>query len=75
MPNDSPHLYCKKMLAIFPSPAEMSLTKLSLAGINQLFPVRESLVSDIPARDRKTDKLFLQCIIPPDKVPNSEKQL
>jgi hypothetical protein len=35
-------------LAVFPSPAGTSLTKLSLAG-NNLFPARESLVSDIPA--------------------------
>jgi hypothetical protein len=28
-----------------------------------LFPPRESLVSDIPAGDRKTDNLFLQCTI------------
>jgi hypothetical protein len=27
-------LHCKKRLAIFPPPAEMSLTKLSLAGKN-----------------------------------------
>jgi hypothetical protein len=38
---------------IFPSPAGMSLTKLSLGGNNlymtSLFPPRESLVSDILA--------------------------
>jgi hypothetical protein len=27
-------LHCKKRLAIFPSPAGMSLNKLSLAGVN-----------------------------------------
>jgi hypothetical protein len=43
----------EKRLAIFPSPARMSLTKLSLAG--------KSLVSDNPAGDRKIDNLFLKC--------------
>jgi hypothetical protein len=43
----------KKRLALFPSPAGMSLTNLSLAGYNynKLFPARESLVSDIPSGD------------------------
>ncbi len=36
----------------------MSLTTLSLAGKIQLFPPRESLVSDIPAGDRKIGNLF-----------------
>jgi hypothetical protein len=40
---------------IFPSPAEMSITKLSLAGKS---PARESLVSEIPAGDGKTDNFF-----------------
>jgi hypothetical protein len=43
----------------------MSLTKLSMGGnndvINKLFPPRESLVSDIPARDGNIGKLFLLC--------------
>ncbi len=43
----------KKSFSIFPSPARMSLTKLSLGGNNDViykfFPPRESLVSDIPA--------------------------
>jgi hypothetical protein len=50
----------KKRLAIFPSPAGMSLTKLSLAG-NRLFPARKSLISEIPAGVGKFAKLFLQC--------------
>ncbi len=58
-------IHCKKMLMIFPSPAGMSLTKLSLGGncdvIYKLFPSRESLVSDIPAGDGKMANLFLQC--------------
>jgi hypothetical protein len=32
-----------------------------MKGIIKLFPPRESLVSDIPAGDIKTAKLFLQC--------------
>jgi hypothetical protein len=52
-------LHCKKRLAVFPSPAGVSLTKLSLAG-NNLFPARETLVSDIPAGDGENDN-FLQC--------------
>jgi hypothetical protein len=43
----------------------VSLTKLSLGGNNdviyELFPARESLVSDIPAGDGKIVNLFLQC--------------
>jgi hypothetical protein len=38
----------------------MSLTKLSLAGIFEFFPARESLVSDIPAGDGKIVNLLLQ---------------
>jgi hypothetical protein len=41
------NLHCKKRFAVFPSPAGMSLTKLSLwPEIIKLFPARESLVSD-----------------------------
>jgi hypothetical protein len=57
--------HCKKGFPIFPSPAGMSLTKLSLDGnydvIYKLFLHRESLVSDIPAGDGNIEKLFLQC--------------
>jgi hypothetical protein len=52
----------KKRFLIFPYPAGTSLTKLSLGGNNlfmtSLFPPRESLVSDIPARDGNIEKLF-----------------
>jgi hypothetical protein len=41
-------LHCKKRLAVFPSPAGMSLTKLSLAGNN-----------DVPAGDGKIGKPFI----------------
>ncbi len=33
-------LHCKKRLAVFPSPAGMSLTKLSLDGENLIIPVQ-----------------------------------
>ncbi len=59
------YLYClhrKKRLATFPSPAGMSLTKLSPGGNNlymtSLFPPRVSLVSDIPAVDENVANLF-----------------
>jgi hypothetical protein len=55
-------LHCKKRFVIFPSPAGMSLTKLSLGGNNdviyKLFPPRESLVSDIPPGVGKIVNLF-----------------
>jgi hypothetical protein len=55
----------KKGFLIFPSPAGMSLTKLSLGGNNdviyKLFPPMESFVSDIPAGDGNIEKLFLRC--------------
>jgi hypothetical protein len=35
-------IHCKKRLAIFPSPAGMSLTKLSLAGSNLIIPGQEN---------------------------------
>jgi hypothetical protein len=63
-------IHCKKSLATFPSPAGMSLTKLSLGvilqnspwvGIIKLFQPRESLVSDIPAGDENGANLFLRC--------------
>ncbi len=58
-------LHRKKSFSIFPSPAGMALTKLSLGGNNdviyKLFPSRESLESDIPAGDGNIEKLFLRC--------------
>jgi hypothetical protein len=51
-----------KSFSIFPSPAGMSLTKLSLGWnddvIFKLFPPRESLASDIPAGDGNIEKLL-----------------
>jgi hypothetical protein len=40
------------------------ITKLSMAGNNLIIPARESLVSDIPAGDRKIINLFFQCMGP-----------
>jgi hypothetical protein len=54
-------LHCKKRLAIFLSPAGMSLTDSLWSGGSQLFPVRESLDSDIPAGDGNLANLVLQC--------------
>ncbi len=54
----------KKSFSMFPSPAGMSLTKLSLGGNydvkNKLFLPRESFVSDVPAGYGNIEKLFLQ---------------
>jgi hypothetical protein len=53
-------VHCKKRLAIFPSSAGMSLTKLSLARKNLIIPDQgEFLVTDIPAGDGKIAKPFL----------------
>ncbi len=58
-------IHCKKSFSTFPSPAGISLTKLSLGGnydvIDKLFLPRESLVCDIPAGDGKIAILFLKC--------------
>jgi hypothetical protein len=37
-PDQREDLHCKKRLAIFPSPARMSLPKLYLAGKNLIIP-------------------------------------
>ncbi len=59
-------IHRKKSFSIFPSPAGMSLTKLSLGGNNdviyKLFPPRESLVNYILAGDGNIEKLFLWCM-------------
>ncbi len=61
------NIHRKRSFSIFPSPAGMSPTKLSMGGnnkvINKLFPPRESLVSDIPAGDGNIEKLFLRCTL------------
>ncbi len=54
--------YCKKRFVVFPSPAGISLTKLSLACNNLIIPGRVEFVSDIQAGDGKIANHFLQCI-------------
>ncbi len=55
--------HCKKKLAVFPTPAGMSLIKLSLGGKNLIISVQGELVSDIPAGDGKTANHFLKCTL------------
>jgi hypothetical protein len=59
-------VHCKKRLAIFPSIAGMSLTKLSpaWAGNNLIIPGQGDLVIDIPVGTEKSLTFFLQCIFP-----------
>jgi hypothetical protein len=54
----SDNIHCKKRLAVFLSTARMSLTKLSLAGNNQIFLSQGEIVNDILAGDWKTAKHF-----------------
>jgi hypothetical protein len=69
----------KKGLAIFPSPAGMSLAKLFLTGntVIKLFPAREGLFSDIPAVDGKIANLFTvySFLRSPDKMWSPNKIL
>jgi hypothetical protein len=51
-------LHCKKSVSNFPSPAGMSLIKLSLGGNNLIIPVQGEYVSDIPDGEGKIDNLF-----------------
>ncbi len=56
-------IHCKNRLAVFLSPAGMSLTKLSLVGNKFRIPGQGEF-GDIPAGDGKTASanLFLQCM-------------
>jgi hypothetical protein len=68
----------KKSFSIFPSPAGMSLTKLSLGGNNlymtsSLFPPRESLVSDIPAGDGNIASFF-KVLVSDEVFPHTKRQ-
>ncbi len=56
-----PGIHCKKRFVIFPSPAGVSLTKLSVAGNDLVIPGQGEF-GDIPAGDGKMTNLFLQCI-------------
>ncbi len=58
---DTTQYTVKKRLAIFPSQAGMSQTKLFLAGKNLIIRGQRDLVSDNQAWDRKIAILFLQC--------------
>ncbi len=53
--------HCKKGLAVFPAPAGMSLTKLSLGGNNLIFPAQGEFSQWRPGWGRENGKLFLQC--------------
>jgi hypothetical protein len=59
-------IHHKKKVLEFPVPSRDVTTKLSLGGnndvITELFLLRGSLVSDIPAGDGKLVNLFLRCI-------------
>jgi len=62
LPYFTPQYTVTKSVAIFPSPAGMSLTKFSLEENNLIIPgARESLVNDIPAGEGIIANLFLQC--------------
>ncbi len=52
-------IHCKKRLAVFPSPAGMSLTILSLAGKNQIFPGQGEFGKWHPGWGRENRKPFL----------------
>ncbi len=55
----------KKSLAIFPSPAGISPTKLTLASINLIIPhlFVVIMVSDIPAGEGKIANLFFYSVV------------
>jgi hypothetical protein len=59
-------MHRKKKVREFPVPSRDVTTKLSLGGnndvITELFLLRVSLVSDIPAGDGKLVNLFLRCV-------------
>ncbi len=58
------HACTVKKVRDFPSPAGMSLTKLSMAGINSIIPGQRGLVSDIQAGNGKNDNLFYSAYSP-----------
>ncbi len=55
------NIHSKKRLAIFPSPAGMSLTKLSLAGNNWVIPGQGEFGQWHPVRGQENRYPFLQC--------------
>jgi hypothetical protein len=56
--NTGGNTHCKKKLAIYPSPAGMSLTKLSLAGNSLIIPGQGEFGK---SGNGKTANLFIQC--------------
>ncbi len=62
-------IHCEKRLATFPSPAGMSLTKLSLAGNNQII-FRQGEFGDIPAEDGKSLTIFYSVSFMPHLLQN-----
>jgi hypothetical protein len=46
-------IHCKKRISFFPSPAGMSLTKLSLVGNNLILPGQEDFGQLNPSRGRE----------------------
>ncbi len=54
-------LHCKKRLAVFSSPAGMSLTKLSLAKNILIIPAQGGFGKGHPDWGQENRKLFLQC--------------
>ncbi len=57
----SKKVHCKKKLSIFPSPGGVSLTKLLLAGNNQIFPGQGEFGQWHPGSGRENRETFLQC--------------
>jgi hypothetical protein len=55
-------MHCKKRFAIFPSPAGMSLTKLSLAGNNLIYPVQGEFGLWHPSWQGKIVNLFYSVV-------------
>jgi len=65
------YIYCKKRFSGFPSPAGMSLTKLSLAGNNLRSPSPRRVWSE---QIQECCTFFLQCIVQVD-IPSVIVQL
>jgi acetamidase/formamidase len=54
-----PYVHCKKRIAVSHPQPGCHLPNSPWLGMIKLFPPRESLVSDIPAGDRKITTLFV----------------
>jgi hypothetical protein len=57
-------LHCKKRLAVFPSPAGMSLIKLSQGGNNLIIPSQGELGKLHPGWGRENRKSFITVYYP-----------